>query len=182
MSKKMNILFYIFLVLYILLMLESLLFKQVPILNLLDPFREIYRSVNLKPFKSIQMYAHFYSKWTALMNIGGNIVLFIPLGIYMQIFNPGRKIFNGVMMVFGISLLVEIVQYVFGLGITDIDDLILNTLGGLMGILFYKSLYLFIKNELQTQNIVTVMFCVLSVIAVIGYAMLTFFGYRIRIF
>ena len=42
-----------------------------------------------------------------------------------------------------VSVIVEIAQYLFKVGATDIDDVILNTLGGLLGILIFKLIYKF---------------------------------------
>ena len=45
------------------------------------------------------------------------------------------------MLVVAISMAVEVVQYVFMLGIGDIDDVILNGIGGLAGVLVYQGIY-----------------------------------------
>jgi len=52
-----------------------------------------------------------------------------------------------IFLVILISLFVEIIQYIFGLGASDIDDVILNCSGGLIGILSYKVLALFVRND-----------------------------------
>lgn len=46
-----------------------------------------------------------------------------------------------------VSVIVEIAQYLFKVGATDIDDVILNTLGGLLGILIFKLIYKFFKEK-----------------------------------
>lgn len=47
------------------------------------------------------------------------------------------KIIEATFKVFFISLSIEILQYITGIGITDIDDLIFNTIGGLIGSWIY---------------------------------------------
>jgi len=43
--------------------------------------------------------------------------------------------------------MVEIIQYIFKVGATDIDDVILNGIGGLIGIIIYKILELIFKGK-----------------------------------
>ena len=78
----------------------------------------------------------------ALINLIGNTAMFIPLGIVWPIcfrqLNTHRKvIIAGV----GCSLLIEILQLPFYDRVSDIDDLILNSLGFLMG----YGIYLLVK-------------------------------------
>lgn len=37
-----------------------------------------------------------------------------------------------------LSLFIEVVQYVFALGATDVDDIILNLIGGFIGLIIFK--------------------------------------------
>lgn len=71
-----------------------------------------------------------------LINIVGNIVLFIPIGILIPIL---WKIKDRYVILIGflISLSIEITQ-LFLDRVTDVDDLILNTLGVIIGLLVYK--------------------------------------------
>lgn len=107
------------------------------------------REINLVPFRTISNYLsrgrikHIFT----ISNVFGNIILFIPLGIYLSLFNQRRNSKKSVFWVFFISLLVEIVQYTFKMGTGDIDDVILNTLGGWIGVWIYKILFLKLKNE-----------------------------------
>ena len=63
---------------------------------------------------------------------GGNIAGFIPFGVYLGY--RGKKIFPTVGYGFLLSLFIEIMQYVWGVGISEIDDLILNTFGAFIGV------------------------------------------------
>ncbi|MDD3271914.1 MAG: VanZ family protein [Syntrophomonadaceae bacterium] len=62
-----------------------------------------------------------------------------------------------------ISLLVEIIQYIFGLGVSDIDDVILNTFGGLVGILSYKVLTLIFKNDEKVRVIIVMLATIVAI-------------------
>lgn len=63
---------------------------------------------------------------------GGNIVWFMPFGFYLtrrKSLSVGRAVLLG----FCLSLFIETMQFVLGTGISEPDDLILNTLGSLAG-------------------------------------------------
>ncbi len=67
-----------------------------------------------------------------------NVFIFIPLGLYIGIlfkkWSIGRKIFS----FFLVSLLCEVCQYVLRIGAFDITDIINNTLGGIIGLMFFR--------------------------------------------
>ena len=70
----------------------------------------------------------------ALLNLIGNAAMFIPLGIvwpavFKKLNTHGKVIAAGV----GVSLAIEILQLPFFDRATDIDDLILNSAGFLLG-------------------------------------------------
>lgn len=95
--------------------------------------------VNFKPFIFLFDYPTIRE---ALLNLIGNITMFIPLGIvwpgvFQKLNTHGKVIAAG----FGVSMTIEILQLAFFDRATDIDDLILNTLGFLMG----YGIYLLVK-------------------------------------
>ena len=96
-----------------------------------------WKSVNLTPFYSIRAYLS-HSMPMALSNLAGNILLFVPLGVYLPLFSKGRRPWLSLLWIFLISTAVEAAQYFFRIGSADIDDVILNVTGGLMGILLFK--------------------------------------------
>jgi glycopeptide antibiotics resistance protein len=69
-----------------------------------------------------------------------NVVIFVPLGVYVGILfeKPlfGKKLF----FIFSLSLLVEGLQYILRVGAFDITDIITNTLGGIIGLMIFKGL------------------------------------------
>ena len=62
----------------------------------------------------------------------GNIIWFVPFGYYIVTFRR-NPILTAAFMGFALSLIIEIAQFVLGTGVSEIDDLILNTLGCLTG-------------------------------------------------
>lgn len=189
MSKIYNyckhILYYTFLIVYIVLLAKSLLFKEVSLFELFRTDRTVVRNINLIPFQSIFEYMtnkHF-NIWIAFMNVVGNIVIFIPLGLYLQIYKKNKKILNSVAIAGMTSLCVEIIQYIAGIGYTDIDDIILNTFGALLGILIYKMMFLLLKSENKIKTAVTFLYCLTALIVSACYMILVHvFGYMIKIF
>ncbi len=77
----------------------------------------------------------WYAPWT---NTFGNVALFVPFGLVAAM---ARDVFSrrahpvllGGLLGFGFSLFIEVTQYVLALGYTDVDDLLMNTLGAVLG-------------------------------------------------
>ncbi len=90
---------------------------------------------NLIPLKTIFINIQSLSGWHDLSNLVGNIVAFIPFGMFLLLLFKNKRIsFIGVLALsLSLSLYLECLQVVFSLGIFDVDDLILNTFGGLLG-------------------------------------------------
>lgn len=63
---------------------------------------------------------------------GGNIAWFVPLGFYLGLVQK-YPIRRAVLCGFLLSLFIEVMQFVLGTGVSEIDDLLLNTLGSAVG-------------------------------------------------
>lgn len=101
-------------------------------------FQDInYGTSNFIPFKEIFRYNIGSHKF--FRNVMGNIMLFIPFGFLSSYLLKNRKL--GVVTILTIiaSLTIEVVQYYIG-RVFDIDDIILNVLGGIVGYLLYIGL------------------------------------------
>lgn len=92
-------------------------------------------SVNLIPFKTITEYLfNPPNAETALTNLAGNIIAFIPFGFLAPVVFKRVNNFKTMFVISAaVSALIEIIQMLLKVGSTDIDDTILNTLGGLIG-------------------------------------------------
>ena len=95
--------------------------------------------VNLVPLQEIR---RFYKGPESLLsglfwwNIVGNIIAFLPMGLFVALLAPKRPKWLFTLAVVYLSCAVaEVLQYVFNVGSFDIDDVILNTIGGMIGIL-----------------------------------------------
>ena len=98
---------------------------------------------NLIPFLEIRRFIVYYEVLgikAVLLNIIGNVAAFMPFGFFLPIFSRRcRHFFNTVFYTLELSLTVELIQLVTKVGSFDVDDLILNTLGGAMGFLVYHT-------------------------------------------
>ncbi|UNK16335.1 VanZ family protein [Paenibacillus sp. N3/727] len=90
------------------------------------------QSGNFTAFKSIKQYLHRLSSGHNLVNFIGNIVIFVPNGIFISLLTE-NKFLSVLMSSLGLSLGLECSQVLFSMGIFDVDDLILNVSGGLLG-------------------------------------------------
>jgi glycopeptide antibiotics resistance protein len=120
-------------------------------------FSEDYgRNVNYNAYRyNIHLFSEIKRFWTYkevlgyksfMINVFGNIAVFLPFGYFLPIINPKcRNPIIVVLLTVFFSFLIESIQLVAMVGIFDVDDLFLNTLGGFLGCLLYR-LYLKIKN------------------------------------
>ncbi|MGP0070250.1 MAG: VanZ family protein [Isosphaeraceae bacterium] len=68
------------------------------------------------------------------VNFVGNIVAFMPIGLMPAFVRPrSARAWHVALFCLSLSLMIELGQYLSGRRTTDVDDLILNTLGGLVG-------------------------------------------------
>ena len=73
-----------------------------------------------------------------VLNVIGNIVVFMPIGMFLpSLFSRCRNIFFTTILSLEISLCVELVQLLTKVGSFDVDDLLLNTFGGICGYVVY---------------------------------------------
>jgi len=145
---------------YILLLIKILLLSRVSLLELLNSQRTLFRSINLIPFHIIMEYISGSSdtlRRFAFGNVVGNIVIFIPLGIYLPLFKKDKRVLVNLLFIFIVSLFIEIIQGLLGIGASDIDDIILNCLGGWIGILGYKFLLFILRDEKKVHTAITVL-------------------------
>ena len=97
---------------------------------------------NLELFKEISRFIVYRRQlgWKAvILNLGGNVAGFMPFGFILPIVSRrGRRWYNTFLLGFFLSLCIETTQLVFKVGSFDVDDLLLNTIGGILGFATYK--------------------------------------------
>lgn len=135
-NKKYQYLLIFTVVVYVYLLLSVVIFKTLESpMDLFTGNHPDYRSLNLVPFKDL---------WDSNLSVSfnktsiiGNIILFVPFGVLLKLLLSEQKhnILKSVLIVLAASLLIESTQYIARIGVSDINDLILNTAGGFLGIL-----------------------------------------------
>lgn len=97
---------------------------------------------NLELFKEIKrfyIYRHQLGWKAVTLNLVGNVVGFVPFGFFLPVVSRrGRKWYNAWLLGFTLSLGIETIQLIFKVGSFDVDDLLLNTVGGILGFFLYK--------------------------------------------
>lgn len=121
--------------------------------------------INLTPFREMTRY-NIGSK-LFFYNVIGNIVLFIPFGYFVSDYLKAKKIHHILIVSILISLTAELIQYKIGRAF-DVDDIILNVLGAILGFMCYISIRA-IKTHLPKflQNNVFYNFLAILVILII---------------
>lgn len=94
---------------------------------------------NFTPFVSINRNLDRLSNPTDMVNLLGNIALFIPGGAFV-VWLTQKPFLKVILSSLGISLALECSQVLFSMGRFDVDDLILNGLGGMLGYLIFRPL------------------------------------------
>lgn len=85
----------------------------------------------------------------ALQLIVFNIIMFIPLGVLLPLLSPKFRRFTWMALAsFGATLIIETFQLVTGKGIFELDDLLHNTLGGIIG----YHLFLLVEGIIRTRK------------------------------
>ncbi len=96
-------------------------------------------SYNLVPFKSIIDIFKNGTTYEVIINTFGNLLVFMPLEYFLIELFKVKKFSINFILSFGIILLIELFQYVFKVGVLDIDDLILCTCGMMLFYIIYKN-------------------------------------------
>lgn len=128
-------------ILYLLLVIKLLIFKY-PIAELKEiantwESNVIWKgldSANFTLFKTIKMYINYAYKLNSFENLVGNVVIFFPFGFFLpRISAWANKWFMTLGGAFFFSLGIELFQLFSAFGAFDVDDLVLNVLGALIG-------------------------------------------------
>jgi glycopeptide antibiotics resistance protein len=109
---------------------------------------------NLKPFSTIAHFTHFdrFNTRTWVINLIGNIGVFIPLGLLLPMAFRIKYAKSMVIFLAGLFIL-EISQLISKRGSFDIDDFILNTIGFTVGYWIFKLLSMMWGSSERGNNI-----------------------------
>ena len=126
------------------------------------------RSVNLIPFyydKEIGSSFH-------IKEVLENLLIFVPMGIYLQMLLVKSGFLLKLAMIAGTSLLLETAQYALAIGRSDITDLLTNTVGGLLGIALYCISVRLLNSREKVDKLFFVLATIVSVLIIALLALL----------
>ena len=135
-------------ILYLLFLIKMIVFKypMEQLQQIVDTWQrnvvlEGLHTANFIPFKTIRMYIRYYDMpgIRSFSNLFGNVLIFVPVGILLPLVhrasrNIGVMFFNALLLIVGI----EIFQLFSNFGAFDVDDIILNCFGVLLGRCIYQ--------------------------------------------
>lgn len=117
-----------------------------------NPYHEYH--YNLTLFQEIRrfiIYREHVGTASFLMNVFGNVFAFSPFGFFLPLLLPKMRSWRKVLLLsFELTFFIECVQLVTKLGVFDVDDLCMNTFGGLTGYWIYlvvQSIFRTLKKE-----------------------------------
>lgn len=135
-KKLIKILFYIyiaFLILFVVLKFDGSFERIISLHNsIIENEKDGLRNINLIPFRSISPYLKNITEPYAFKNIIANILAFIPLGFFVSNKNS-KNVFKTLVICISVILSIECIQLLFKIGFFDVDDIILNFIGSLIG-------------------------------------------------
>lgn len=116
----------------------------------------VVREYNLIPLRTIKNYIKYRAYVNIdifLINILGNIIAFMPMGFFIPImFRSKRSLIEVLFFSLAISFIIEIIQYQLVVGSFDVDDIILNTLGGAIGYIIFLVIYAIYKLKMKKHS------------------------------
>jgi len=151
--------------LYLLVLLWLVLFKTS--LDFSAVLDHQVRSLNLIPFMGISQ--------SNLREMLDNLIVFIPFGLLLSVNFKRITVWQKLTYVFIFSVAVEMIQFILSIGVADITDVIMNTLGGFFGLMIYSLGNTFIKNEKLDWIIVVV-----NTILLVLFLLLRFLVFKVK--
>ncbi|MDE5558724.1 MAG: VanZ family protein [Ruminococcus sp.] len=110
------------------------------------------RGVILQPFREVNAMLHQPNHFFWFMQIFLNIILFIPLGFLLPMISERfRSLWITAVIGFIFSAGIETMQYITGRGLTEVNDVINNTAGALVGYILYVGV-MWIYKKTQENN------------------------------
>ncbi len=161
-----KILFRSLFVLYLTILLWLVLFKlRVDISSVFDYH---HRSLNLIPFAAPSR-VHGEIGYGEMIY---NCFFFIPFGLLLSVNFKKIRFLPKLVFIMIFSVAVEIIQYIFAIGATDITDVITNTLGGFIGLGLYTLSNKYINTE-KLDRVINTLGAVLFVLFMFARSRIT---------
>ena len=125
---------------------------------------------NFIPFK--EMFRYSFGSNLFIKNVLGNIIMFVPYGFFVSYYLDLKKPLSAFLLVLLVSTSIETTQLLIG-RVFDIDDIILNIVGGMIGFAIYKLLDL-INDHLPSVLKNPIVYNIIIVLCAIFMAMYMF--------
>lgn len=98
-----------------------------------------YNLVLFREIRRFWTYRRQLGAAAAAANLLGNVLIFLPFGFFTSMASRSRSFSGAAASSFALSLLVELIQLVMKVGCFDVDDLFLNTMGGMLGYISFAA-------------------------------------------
>ena len=144
MKKPLKIIVIITFAVYVMMIISVTFLGERHALHNVSIIEHFINRSNLIPFRTISNYIRAIKNNTInyyipIKNIVGNLLLFLPMSVFLAcMIKKCRSLPINLLVIFTVLITVEALQIVTRLGSFDIDDLILNMLGALIGFALWK--------------------------------------------
>lgn len=91
-----------------------------------------------------------------LAEIGLNVLIFLPLGIYLNSLCAKWSGWTQMSAFLGVSFLFELIQFTGSIGAFDVTDIITNVIGGVLGWLVFKAIEQLYRSRIRAQHFVNI--------------------------
>ncbi len=130
------------------------------------PYLDHIRNINLIPF-------HYDDETSShLSEVLENVMIFIPLGVYLKML----KITDAKAILFGMtfSIGLEILQFILAVGASDITDIMTNTAGAAIGVGIYAILSLVFRKSEKLDKVLCILASICTLLLISMIAILLF--------
>lgn len=125
---------------------------------------------NIMPFTEMTRYT--FGSNLFMLNVVGNILAFIPFGYFVSYYVKPKKAFVPMLVSIIISTTVEFIQLFIGRSF-DVDDIILNVLGSILGYLLYigmSAIKRHLPKAFQKDGLYNII-CIIIIIIIVVYVL-----------
>lgn len=141
MRNKRKVIFFIYLLIVIRLIIFKYPYEQMRQIASTwekDVILEGLDTANFTLFKTIRMYIDYSYKLNSFENLVGNIVVFVPFGfLFPYVMKRERNFFIMLLNAFIFVTGIEVFQLFSAFGAFDVDDILLNCFGAVIGYFLY---------------------------------------------
>lgn len=99
-------------------------------------------TVNIIPFKTIIYYltiGHKINSDIIIRNLLGKVLLFVPWGVLLPfLFQKAKNFKNAILITITVTIIIQVLRIILPIGIADIDNIILYTIGSIVGFCLYR--------------------------------------------